>query len=107
MHDSNRILVSVFLIQRRTSEEFARGATKGEENISRLEGVSEEDIKLWIIQASGHKIKLEESLVQSTPKMKEIESQLSKHEVAVRVLEPIEFQVISEQEQAWGVFFKT
>ena len=39
--------------------------------------------------------------------MKEIESQLSKHEVAVRVLEPAEFQVISEQAQAWGAFVKT
>ena len=39
--------------------------------------------------------------------MKEIESQLSKHEVAVRVLEPVEYKVISEQAQAWGVFVKT
>ena len=39
--------------------------------------------------------------------MKEIKSQLSKHEVAVRVLEPTEYKVISEQAQAWGVFIKT
>ena len=39
--------------------------------------------------------------------MKEIESQLSKHEVVVRVLEPAEYKVISEQAQAWGVFIKT
>ena len=80
---------------------------KCEESISKLEVVSEEDIKIWIIQASSRKILLEESLSQSAPKVKEIESQLSKHEVAVHVLEPIEYQVISEQAQAWGVFVKT
>ena len=69
---------------------------KGEENISRLEVVSEEDIKIWIIQASGHKIKLEEALSHSTTKVRVIESQLSKHEVAVCVLEPVEYQIISE-----------
>ena len=50
---------------------------------------------------------LEEYLSQSIPKVKEIESQVSKHEVAVRVLEPTEYQVISEQAQAWGIFVKT
>ena len=80
---------------------------KGEESISKFEVVSEEDIKIWIIQASGHKLLLEESLSQSTPKVKEIKSQLSKHEVEVWVLEPAEYQVISEQAQAWGVFVKT
>ena len=33
---------------------------KGEESISNLKVVSEEDIKIWIIQASSHKILLEE-----------------------------------------------
>ena len=60
---------------------------KGEESISNLKAVSEEDIKIWIIQASSHKFMLEEYLRQKVPKMKEIESHLSKHEVAVRVLE--------------------
>ena len=64
---------------------------KGEESISRLEAVSDENIKIWIIQESSHKIKLEESLSQSALKVKEIESQLSKHEVVVHVLEHIEF----------------
>ena len=35
---------------------------KGEERISRLEAVSEEDIRIWIIQSSGNKLLLEESL---------------------------------------------
>ena len=35
---------------------------KGEESISKLEAISEEDIRIWIIQASGHKLLLEKSL---------------------------------------------
>ena len=30
-----------------------------------------------------------------------------KHEVVVRVLEPVEYRVISEEAQAWSVFIKT
>ena len=100
-------LDQVFLVREEHLKNLQERLQKREESISRLEAVREEDIKLWIIQASGHKIKLEESLVQSTPKMKEIESQLSKHEVAVRVLEPVEFQVINEQAQVWDIFVKT
>ena len=80
---------------------------KGEESISKLKVVSEEDIRIWIIQASGYKLLLEESLSQNVPKVKEIKSQLSKHEVAVRVLELAEYRVISEEAQGWGIFIKT
>ena len=80
---------------------------KGEENISKIEDVSEEAIGIWIIQVSVHKHLLEELLSQNAPKVKEIESQLSKHEVAVRVLRSAEYQVISEEAQAWSVFIKT
>ena len=79
---------------------------KGEERISKLEAISEEDIRIWIIQDLGHKLLLEESLSQNVPKVKEIESRLSKHEVAVRVLEPVEYRVISEEAQAWDIFIK-
>ena len=80
---------------------------KGEESISNLEAVSEEDIRIWIIQASAHKLLLEEYLRQNVPKVKEIESHFSKHEVAVRVLDPAEYRIISEEAQAWGMFIKT
>ena len=39
---------------------FQKRLQKGEESLSKLEAVSEEYIKIWIIQASGHKILLEE-----------------------------------------------
>ena len=61
---------------------------KGEESISKLEDVCEEDIRIWIIQASSHKLLLEEYFSQNVLKVKEIESQPSKHEVAAHVLEP-------------------
>ena len=80
---------------------------KEEEIISKIEVVSEEAIEIWIIQALGHKHMLEELLNQNAPKVKEIESQLSKHEVAMCVLEPAEYRVISEEAQAWSIFIKT
>ena len=97
----------VFLVREEHLKNLQERLQKGEESISKLEAVCEEDIKIWIIQASGHKLLLEESLSQSTPKVKEIESQLSKHEVAIHVLEPAKYQVISEQAPAWSVFVKT
>ena len=80
---------------------------KGEESISKIEDVSEEAIGICIIQVSVQKHLLEELLRHNTPKVKEIESQLSKHEVAVRVLEPTEYRVINEEAKAWSVFIKT
>ena len=64
---------------------------KEEESIYEIKVVSEEAIGIWVIQVLVHKHLLEELLRQNTPKVKEIESQLSKHEVAVRVLEPTEY----------------
>ena len=73
---------------------------KGEENISKIEYVSEEAIGIWIIHVLVHKHLLEELLSENTPKVKEIESQLSKHEAVVRVLEPAEYRIINEEAQA-------
>ena len=97
----------VFPIRGEHLQNLQERLQKGEDSLARLEVVSEKDIDTWIIQASGHQLKLEEALGQSIPKMKGIESQLSKHEVAVCVLELAEYKVISEQTQAWGVFIKT
>ena len=74
-----------FLVREEHMKNLQERLQEGEESISRLQDVSEEDIKIWIIQASGHKLKLEEYLSQITPKVKEIEPQLSKHEVVFRV----------------------
>ena len=79
----------------------------GEESTSQIECISEEAIGCWIVKVSAHMHMLEELLSQNTPKVKEIESQLSKHEIAVRVLEPAEYRIINEEYQAWDVFIKS
>ena len=67
----------------------------GEESTSQIECISEEAIGVWIIQVLAHKHLFEELLGQNAPKVKEIESQLSKHEIAVRVLEPAKYRIIN------------
>ena len=44
--------------------------------------------------------------MHTTPKVKEIESHLSKHEVVAHLLEPVNYRVIKEEAHAWGVFIK-
>ena len=69
----------------------------GEESIAKIKCVSEEAIGVWIVQVSVHKHLFEELLSQNSPKEKEIESQLSRHEIAARVLEPAEYRIINEE----------
>ena len=52
----------VFLVREEYMNNLQERMQKGEESISRLEAISREEIKIWIIQASGHKLKLEEYL---------------------------------------------
>ena len=78
----------------------------GEESISKIKSIGEESIGVWIVQALVHKHLFEDLLIQRSPKLREIESQLSKHEIDARVLEPVDYRVISEESQAWGVFIK-
>ena len=70
------------------------------------ECISEEVIGVWIVQVFVQKHLFEELLSQNAPKLKEIESQLSKHEITTRVLKPDEYQIINEEAQAWDVFIK-
>ena len=94
----------VFPVREEHLKNLQERLLKGEESISKLEIVSEEATGIWILQASSHKHLLEELLSSNAPKVKEIESQLSKHEVVVRVLEPAEYRVINEEAQAWNCF---
>ena len=56
-----------------------------EESIAKIECVSEESIGVWIVQDSIHKHLFEELLIQNSPKVRKIESQLSKHELVACV----------------------
>ena len=69
---------------------------EGEDSISKIECISQEAIVVWIVQVSVHKHLFEELLSQNAPKVEEIESQLSEHQIAVRVLEPAEYRIINE-----------
>ena len=42
--------------------------------------------------------------MQTSPNVKEIESQLAKHEVTTWLLDPVDYQVIKEEAAAWKVF---
>ena len=77
-----------------------------EESIQNIEIIGEEEIRVWVIQDSVQKYLFKELLMQTSPKVKEIESQLSKHEVEAGLLEPIDCRVIREEAHAWGVFIK-
>ena len=52
-----------------------------EQGIQNIERINEEAIRNWVVQASVHKYILEYLLMLTPPKVKEIESQLAKHEV--------------------------
>ena len=69
----------------------------GQYSIAKIESISEEAIGVWIVQASIHKHLFEDLLIQNSPKVSEIESQLSKHEIVARVLELVDYRVISEE----------
>ena len=77
-----------------------------EQSIQKIENIGEEAIKVWVIQASVHKHLFEELLIHTSPKVKEIESQLSRHRMAARLLELIDYRVIREEAHAWSVFIK-
>ena len=81
VHNQCMILIGssnqVFPVREEHLKNLQERLQKGEESIFKLKDVSEEDIKIWIIQALGHNLLLEEYLSQITPKVKEIESQLS------------------------------
>ena len=52
-----------------------------EQSIQKIENIGEEVIEIWVVQDLVHKYLFEELLMQKSPKVKEIESQLAKHEV--------------------------
>ena len=77
-----------------------------EQSIQNIESISEEAIRLWIAQAFVHQHILEDLLSQTPPKVKEIESQLAKHEVTSRLLEPVDYRAITEESRAWRNFIR-
>ena len=59
-------------------------------NIHKIEGITEEAVKNWIVQASVGNYLLEDLYRVTPPKMAEIKSQLAVHEVTIRLLDPLD-----------------
>ena len=75
-----------------------------EKSIQKIEEISEEVVKTYIAQASISN-NLIEDLYRVTPqKMVEVEPQPVMHEVIVRLLEPVDYRTIAEEENAWGEY---
>ena len=73
-----------------------------EQIIQKIEGISEEVVKTYIAKASVSNYLLE-YLYRLTPqKVAEVESELAVHEITIRLLEPVDYWTIAEQENAWG-----
>ena len=62
-----------------------------EQRIQKIKNIGEESIEIWVVQASVHKYLFEELLRQTSPKLREIESQLEKHEVTALFLETVDY----------------
>ena len=62
-----------------------------EESIQKIKSIGKEEIRVWIIPASVHKNIFEVLLIHTSQKVKEIESQLSIHEVVACLLEPVDY----------------
>ena len=56
------------------------------------------------MKASIHKYLLEDLLRLTPPKVKEIESQLGKHEVTTRLSKTLDYRPITEESHAWKEF---
>ena len=79
---------------------------EGDQGIQKIENIGEEVIGISVVQASVHKHLFEELLRKTSPKVKEIESQLAKHELNACLLEPAYYRIIREEAHAWSVFIK-
>ena len=75
-----------------------------EQSIQNIKNISEEAIRIWVVQASVHKYLFEELLRKNSPKVKEIDFHLAKHELNARLLELVEYRVIEEEATTWKVF---
>ena len=74
------------------------------QSIQKIESIGKKSIRIQVVQASIHKYLFEELLMQSSPKVKEIESHLAKHEVTTQLLNPVDYRVINAEAAAWNFF---
>ena len=106
MSSFNNNAGSGFSKQRSTFKDPPGQPTNRRGKHSKIKSIGKEVIRVWVKQASVHKYLFKELLIQTSPKVKETESQLSKHGVVAHLLEPVDYQVIREEAHVWGMFIK-
>ena len=73
-------------------------------SIQLIKGLNEKVIKSMVAQAAVSNFLLEDQLRVTPPRVADIKTQLSKHEVMVRFLEPTNFGIIPSDAKAWKQF---
>ena len=66
-----------------------------------MEIIKEDNIKTWLAQASINNHHFKDLYKSAPPKVIEMESQLVVHEVAMRLLELMDYQTISKEARVW------
>ena len=75
-----------------------------EQNIQKIEIISEEVVKTWIAQSSVRNSLLEDLYRLTLVKVTNVETRLVVHEVTMRLLEPIDYHTITGEANAWGKY---
>ena len=73
-------------------------------SIQLIKGLNEKVIKGVVAQAAVSNFLLEDQLRVTPPRVANIKTQLYKHEVTVRFLEPTNFEIIASDAMAWKQF---
>ena len=73
-------------------------------NIQLVKGLNEKVVKGLVVQAAVSNFMLEDQLRVTPPRVVEIKSHLSIHEVTVRILEPMDSRTIVADATAWKQF---
>ena len=73
-------------------------------NIRQVKGINEKLVKSLVAQAVVSNYVLEDQLRVTPPGAAEIKSQVSIHEVTVRLLEPMDFRTIAADTTTWKQF---
>ena len=75
-----------------------------ESSIQQIKGITEKVVKDWIAKASIMNFLLKDLYRVTPPKVVEIKSHLTVHEVTVRLLEPLDYKSNVVEVDAWGEF---
>ena len=72
--------------------------------IQQVKGITKKDVKSLVEHVVVSNFLLEDQLRVIPPRATKIKSQLAMHEVAVRLLEPMDFKTIAAEAPAWKDF---